>query len=150
MPIDAKTRSAIIGGMRRIWHRHPDRILALKTAEVRIFPTNNDGTPAKRAHVFRKCALCGCLAKDAESGDYTKAAVDHIDPVVPLDGTVPTLSEIADRMFTTQDNLQVLCGICHTAKTVAENQLRREAKKQHAQPTRSTGRQRKTPTKRAG
>lgn len=134
--IDPKTRNAIVGGMRRIWHRHPTRIAALKAAEIREYlPLNADGSPPKRPRVFYVCGECGARTKSQANAEYTQAAVDHIDPVKPLDGSTPTLDEVAERMFTTPDNLRVLCDPCHSRKTLLENQLRREAKKLHAEST---------------
>ncbi len=123
--IDAKTRSALIGAWRRVWHRFPTRLQALKQAEVRETPVNKDGRPAKRDHVFYICAQCGTRAKLAASAGYPKAAVDHIDPVIPVDGSVPSFDEIAERMFTTPDRLQVLCEPCHRDKSNSENAERR-------------------------
>lgn len=129
--IDNHTRSAIIGGMRRVWHRHPFRIAALKAAEVRVTPTNKDGSKAKRDHVFYTCAECGCLGKTAGSDTHQKVAVDHKIPVMPTDRKLTSLDEIAARMFVEgPEYLAVLCETCHTLKTTAEAKLRREAKKE--------------------
>ena len=139
--LDPKTRSAIIGALRRLWGRHPTRIAVLKASEVREWPTNKDGSVAKRPLVFRRCAECGGLAKDSMSPNYPKAQVDHVEPVIPLDGTLPSWDIIIDRMFTSPENLRVLCTPCHHIKTMAENTLRREARKD-AQLPGSVGRKR--------
>jgi 5-methylcytosine-specific restriction endonuclease McrA len=148
--MEPRTRSLIIGALRRVWGRHPTRIAVLKAAEIREWlPLNLDGSKPKRPRVFYICAICGERGKSNRTAEYPKVHVDHLEPVIPLDGTTPSWDEIIKRMFTTPDNLQVVCEHCHSDKTQAENKLRREAKKDHAEVPRSTGRQRKPASKRA-
>lgn len=95
-------------------------------------PTNKDGSPAKRAHKFYVCRACGTLGKKQKSPNHPKVHVDHIDPVIPIDGRDLTWNEKIDRLFCISagaDNLQVLCANCHSDKTKVENKARREAKK---------------------
>lgn len=69
-----------------------------------------------------KCATCGelCKKKDVQ--------VDHIDPVVPLDGYANgmdyDLNEFAVRLFCSVKNLQVLCKPCHKLKSADEAAIR--------------------------
>lgn len=49
-----------------------------------------------------------------------KIAVDHIEPVQPVDGRELTFDEYIGRVFCEKDNLQVICGVCHTLKTSYE------------------------------
>lgn len=59
--------------------------------------------------------------------------VDHIEPVVPLEGFSPdgsiflgyNWSEYLERMFCEADGFQVLCEPCHKIKSNNENQERR-------------------------
>jgi 5-methylcytosine-specific restriction endonuclease McrA len=147
--MDPKTRSAIIGALRRVWGRHPIRIAALKAAEIREWlPLNADGSKPKRPRVYYQCALCGGRAKSTANTEYEKVHVDHIESVIPLDGSTPSWDEIVARMFTTPDNLQAVCTKCHSEKTQAENKLRREAKK-YAQSAGSAGRESEQAPKRA-
>lgn len=127
--MDNKTRNAIIGALRRVWGRHPTRIEALKKGEIREFPINKDGSKAARAHVFYICDQCNTRCKQSKSPHYPKVHVDHIEPVIPISGLSLSFDEIIERMFTTLDNLQLLCEHCHYEKTQAENKERRENKK---------------------
>lgn len=54
--------------------------------------------------------------------------VDHILPVIPLNGS-KSFDEIIPRLFCDSDNLQVLCKPCHKTKSKAENKLRFEYRK---------------------
>jgi 5-methylcytosine-specific restriction endonuclease McrA len=127
--LDLKTRNAIIAGMRRVWHRHPTRLAVLKAAEIRTKQVKKDGTLSTRPLVFYTCAQCGNLGKSQESAEYKKIAVDHISPIIPINGTQLTLDQIAERMFCDVSGCQVLCSACHHTKTQIENQTRREARK---------------------
>lgn len=85
----------------------------------------------KNARVSRgnyRCAMCG--KDDLKNGEY---AVDHVDPVVALDGWDGNLDTYIRRMFVKVEGWQILCkDPCHTIKTDTEVQLRklhREKKK---------------------
>ncbi len=147
--IDQKTYNFAVGALRRLWHRSPIRIEFIKSREIREFlPLNADGSPPKRARVYLACEQCGVRCKSTANAECPKYEIDHVDPVKPLDGRHCTLDEIASRIFTTPDNLMVLCDPCHRIKSLAENALRREAKKD-AQLPGDSGRKREKPSKRA-
>ena len=59
-----------------------------------------------------------------------KLHVDHVEPVVPVDGSFNDLEvwkkEVINRMFVDENNLQLLCGVCHYFKTQIENDERRQ------------------------
>lgn len=78
----------------------------------------------KNARVSRgnyKCAMCG--KDDLKNGEY---AVDHVDPVVALDGWDGNLDVYIRRMFVKTEGWQILCkDPCHTIKTDTEVQLRK-------------------------
>lgn len=58
-----------------------------------------------------------------------KLKMDHIDPVMRLEGET-SISEFVDRFFLLDPSgYQGLCDPCHDAKTLKENDARRLAKK---------------------
>ncbi len=147
--IDNKTYNFAVGALRRLWHRSPIRIEFIKSREIREFlPLNADGTPPKRARVYLACEQCGTRCKSTANAECPKYEIDHVDPVKPLDGRHCTLDEIAERIFTTPSNLMVLCDPCHRQKSLQENAIRREAKK-NAQSAGSVGREQQQAPKRA-
>jgi hypothetical protein len=52
--------------------------------------------------------------------------VDHIEPVIPLETGFTTWDECIDRMFCETSNLQLLCGDCHSIKSVEERKISAE------------------------
>jgi 5-methylcytosine-specific restriction endonuclease McrA len=85
----------------------------------------------KNARVSRglySCASCG--DENVKNGDF---AVDHTEPVVPLDGwDGKDWTQYVTRMFVKAEQFQILCHPCHDIKSNLEVQLRklrREAKK---------------------
>lgn len=54
--------------------------------------------------------------------------VDHVDPIIPVTGWV-SWDSCVERMFCEIENLQVLCGDCHSIKSKEEAAQR----KQHRQ-----------------
>ena len=48
---------------------------------------------------------------------------DHIEPVIPVTG-FKSWDETIERMFAKSDGYQILCLMCHDAKTLVENQMR--------------------------
>lgn len=65
-----------------------------------------------------KCALCHGTFRKSE------ISIDHIQPVVAVTGFAG-FDEYIKRLFCPADGLQAACDTCHTAKTKAENQLRK-------------------------
>jgi 5-methylcytosine-specific restriction endonuclease McrA len=63
-----------------------------------------------------------------------KVHVDHIAPIVPMDGFKNgqefDFNEYIENMYCEEDGLQILCAECHKAKTEVENTLRREIKRE--------------------
>lgn len=140
---DSVFRSLLRGALRRIWFRYPGRMEVLKAARVEIMVRKKDGSGNKR-QVWHKCSMCNALGKAqltpknlAELKRAKKAgeprpeniplrmAIDHIDPLVPLDGTPITWQEYVLRLFCGPEDLQVLCSVCHREKTRLENTERR-------------------------
>ena len=58
-----------------------------------------------------------------------KVDVDHSDPVQPVDGRELTFDEYIDRVFCEEDNLKLLCKICHVSKSAVEASERAEFRK---------------------
>ena len=127
---DLKLRNMLMGAIKRVWHRHPTRLQLLATDAVRIPVYKKDGTRSKKDAVFHICEGCHTMAKGGKSKKFPTIVVDHIDPVVPIEGGI-SWSEFIQRVFCDPDNLQKLCTPCHAAKSKLENQLRRQYKKDH-------------------
>jgi 5-methylcytosine-specific restriction endonuclease McrA len=140
---DAVFRSLLRGALRRIWFRYPGRLEVLKSARVEILTRKKDGTGYKK-NVWHRCSVCDVLGKSqlspknlAELKRAKKAgeprpetiplrmAIDHIDPLVPLDGSAVTWQEYVMRLFCPPENLRVLCSNCHSVVTKEGNALRR-------------------------
>jgi hypothetical protein len=94
--------------------------------------TTKKGEPTKKPAIWYKCEQCGVLGKaqvpKANPKGYVRVWVDHKDPVVPLD-RYPDWKEYIDRLFCSPDNFEVLCQSCHDDKSRAENEMRRQWRK---------------------
>lgn len=124
--------SQIRSAVRRTFSRSPLVQEVLQDARSEHVQYKKDGTPAKRPAVRYTCAHCGELFMK------TKVAVDHIDPVIPVDKTFTCWDDFITRTFCDKSNLQVLCSYplkdkdkyngepsCHYKKTQEEKQLRK-------------------------
>lgn len=119
---------AIRGVNRRLFARSP--IVREKLEESRKeFPRyKKDGTRAKKNLVKRQCEVCGSWVST------TKITVDHIDPVVPLDGFPPhydlweRITLFLKRLWCDKSNLQRICDDCHRKKTQRERLYRLNVK----------------------
>lgn len=120
--MDAKLKSFVISALRQSTFKWKPRQVAYNAAKVQTgeFKTG-------RPKYSWKCASCGGLFKSKE------ICVDHIEPVVPLNGYESglefDLNEYVMRMFCAAECFQVLCGPCHDEKTKEENKLRKSSKK---------------------
>lgn len=127
--------SQIRSAVRRTFSRSPTVQEVLQSTRSEHDQYKKDGTLAKRKAVRYECASCGkqFMRKDV--------AVDHVDPVIPLDKEFDNWDEFINRLFCSKENLQVLCSYkikdkgkhggelsCHHKKT----QLERALRKQHA------------------
>jgi hypothetical protein len=136
MPVNDLTdeeRRVIKGALRRAFRQSPRMRDVLKDARVELPPAlKKDGTPGARPQVRFKCNICGELFP----GKWI--AVDHINPVVPLDRKEKdmTPNELVDGIFSDKSNLQPLCVTpikflpkgqksCHALKTAEENFVRK-------------------------
>lgn len=109
-PFNLKT--FLIAQLRRASYKWPERTAALGAARV-------------ERGVY-KCASCMQLH------DRHGIQIDHVEPVVPLEGWDSWDGYIA-RMYCTRDKLSVLCKGCHRSKTYLENQLRKQYKKNNVE-----------------
>jgi len=79
----------------------------------------------KNARVERgryKCAMCG--NRELKNGEFV---LDHINPVVDLDGWDQSWDTYITRMFVKAEGFQVLCKMpCHELKTSLEVELRKQ------------------------
>jgi hypothetical protein len=55
--------------------------------------------------------------------------IDHIEPVVPVEG-FESWDIVIDRLFCTVEGFQALCKDCHEKKTAIENEKRRVLKRE--------------------
>lgn len=101
---------------RRVFKWSPAYKEALKYSFQR---KGSDGTE------YYKCAKCGKVIPRPQK------RVDHISPVVPVEGWDGSWDTLRDRMsFEDSANLQVLCHRpCHTTKTNEENEARRRSQR---------------------
>lgn len=126
---EPRTTAAIIGAVKRVWHRHPTRLSILNSVRHEEPTTRKDGTPGRIA-VFYICEQCGSKAKQQKSPRFPQIHIDHIDPVIPCHRSLKELTwdEYLSRLFCSPDNLQAICTVCHDVKTNAERKLRRKVK----------------------
>jgi 5-methylcytosine-specific restriction endonuclease McrA len=120
--VDAKLKSFIISVLRKSTFSWRERGVAYKAAKVQVGEYST-GKPKFKI----KCGTCGglFLAKDTQ--------MDHIDPVVPLDGYQSgmdfDLNEYAVRLFCPASGWAAICKPCHDIKTDRENKERKANKK---------------------
>jgi len=126
-------RNRVKGALRQSFRMSPQMWETLQRAKHELPPAlKKDGTPGKRPQVRYKCAICGGMFMQK----YVQ--VDHIFPVVPLWKTESemTYDEMADRIFCSKNNLQVVCSTplsknngkssCHKIKSDEENYIRKQ------------------------
>ena len=128
-------KNQIIKRLRQVWFMHPVRKQAEDKAKKSYQVNKADGTPSKRPSVFYICAGCGDEFKKMIKKKL-QIYVDHIVPVVDLELGFIDWNTYISRLFTTVDNLQVLCKKCHDEKTSKERSLR--CKYRHARKLQQT------------
>lgn len=102
---DKKLKGYFIGFMRKVFRWSPQYREARKAAAV--------------GSKYR-CAKCRDLYERSETH------VDHREPVVRLSGWDGSWDTYRDRLFTSPENLQILCVSCHKEKSKKELQERRK------------------------
>lgn len=77
------------------------------------------------ARMERGVYLCAICKKATRAKDIK---IDHIEPVVPLEGFT-NWGDIIERMFCEKDGFQTVCESCHDIKTLEEREIRKINKK---------------------
>lgn len=115
-----KENGLLKGAIRRVFSRSELRRKILQLNSVEHMDINR-----KRVKKWSFCNECGVIHPS-----YTMA-VDHIVPVIPVDSSFEEMSldTVVDRLWCEENNLQLLCELCHDIKTRAESSLRREFKR---------------------
>lgn len=108
----------------------------LRGATWKWFPVSECLKAARHIKGWYLCNGCKNVVpatkKNAAGKRMKNVFVDHIKPIVnPITGFT-TWDEFVNNLFCEKDNLQLLCGDCHTAKTNEEKKLAVEARKERA------------------
>jgi 5-methylcytosine-specific restriction endonuclease McrA len=103
--------------LRTVFFQGPLRKSILDGNRIERPYIKKDGTTSSRPRVFYACSACGIEMKQVE------VAVDHIEPVVELDGFKDWNTYIG-RLFCDPSNLRILCKPCHKQKTGEERKQR--------------------------
>ena len=113
----SRFNSFIKGSLRTASVRWPPRYETLNGAFVERKVNVKTGKLAKHF----KCAKCG------EDFPQKDVEVNHINPVVPVEG-FDSWDSVIERMFCEKEGLELLCKPCHKETTAEENQLRKKYK----------------------
>ena len=121
---EAKFKSFVKGNLRRTTMKWAPIGQALKAARTR--------------RGFYHCAGCeqevpNSVAVEGSRRRQKNVHVDHINPVIDPAVGWTTWDDCINRMFSEIDNLQVLCGDCHTVKTNEEKQVAKERRAKEKQ-----------------
>lgn len=118
--------SAIRSALRRSFSRSPIVREVLMDGRRELPKYNKDGSLAKKPKVEYLCQVCN------QWHPSTKVAVDHIEPVIPLDDSWnsenPDWNMYVDRLWCDKTNLQRICESCHHTKTQLERVNRKNLK----------------------
>ena len=98
-------KSWLINVLRRASYKWPARSEALASARIE--------------RGLYKCNMC--------NGSFRRKEVelDHIIPVINVKYGFTTWDEYINRLFCEASNYQVICSLCHVAKTTTENNMRK-------------------------
>lgn len=120
--VSVKERNLMKGALRRVFSRSELRRLIIDKSIIIGYTDNN----RPRVKTWCKCNTCGTPTPKS----YME--VDHIEPVVPLNGSFQEMSldEFINRVWCNENLLQAICEVCHDQKTKAENKERRRLKKE--------------------
>lgn len=92
-------------------------------------PIQNVKKKARTRRGFYKCDGCGQEVPATIQIDgkrVNNAVVDHRNPIVPPEVGFTTWDDVIERMFVEEDELDLLCHACHTAKSMEERQVAKE------------------------
>ena len=119
--------SAIKSALRRAFSRSPIVREVLMEGRREVPKYNKDGSRSKKDSVQYLCATCN------EYISSTKVDVDHVESVVPTDGSFdpknPDWNMFINRLWCDKSNLKICCHFCHDQKSKAENAQRNLNKK---------------------
>ena len=129
--MDAKLKGKIIAAIRKLTYTYE--------------PRNNAKKAAKVAPATFKCSNCEAVVYTGQAKEVPqkvldqfpeaykgKVDMDHIDPVIPIEGFPETSWDwnvYIDRTFCPENTWQCICRQCHKEKTYLETQLRKEYRK---------------------
>ncbi len=118
---DKTLKQWLIPKLRKISSHWPNKNKCLANAREKIIVGEyKNGNPIYKS--MYRCAGCEDLF------DSSEVQVDHISPIVNLEGFKDWNTYIPD-LFCEIDNLQILCKCCHISKSNVESSIRREKKK---------------------
>lgn len=104
----------IINALRQATVKWPGRALALDRARKKVWEGKRNKKTGKKIFKFHwQCAKCKKWHRDVG-----EVEVDHIVEIGSFTGD---WNLFLPKMFTAQENLQVLCQVCHMKKTNAFN-----------------------------
>lgn len=115
--LDKLTLLEVLNAIRKSFTKNSPHYLAV----VKLSLTSELGP---RGGARYKCAHC------KKAYGRTEIQVDHKEPVIPV-GISPlhmTLKQVYERCWVELSKLQVLCKLCHQAKSKQENKERRDNK----------------------
>lgn len=99
----------------------------LRRASYRWGPRSQSMRAARIERGLYRCNICKEAFKSKE------VILDHIIPVVDIkkgfpyrSNGLPDWGEFIDRLFCDIDGFQVVCSVCHDAKTMIEDKMRAE------------------------
>lgn len=97
----------------------------LRSATRKWAPIQQCKKNAKVGYGEYKCECCNEVVPptifDVDKGKrVTNVFVDHIKPVIDPNIGWTTWDDVVENMFCEADNLQLLCGKCHKAKSLEE------------------------------
>ena len=99
---------------------------ALRQATRRWAPIQHAKKDAWRARGLYECSGCNKIVPLTIPGEKKRlknVIVDHINPIIDPAVGFTTWDECIERMFCEKDNLQVLCKVCHDAKSAEEKEI---------------------------
>ena len=113
---EARRHSFIVSTLRAGTKRWPPKWATLEAAKTEKKKNRKTGREAQ--HYF--CTGCG------EDFPAKEVTVDHIDPVVDPETGFVSWDVFIERLFCSEDNLQVLCKECHKLKSALERKQRKK------------------------
>ena len=124
--MNSKLKKFVISVLRKSTFKWKPRQMAYDKSKVKVGEFST-GRPKYK----RRCTICEELfmSKDIQ--------MDHIDPVVPIEGYKSgssfDLNEYVERMFPEETGWQTICHTCHDEKTKKEDKLRKSFDKKSKQ-----------------